>query len=200
MISRTTLYRIQPQIVWYVQSEAWEEDTLSPHHCVWFHLFLQYIFLNLDLSLSRTDLSLLLSVSVSLKGSICLSVIPYHLSERLIGRLCCPFLFWPVSQQKETMSRTLHLSIYPDCVFVQECMHWCLSQKICAWCLNLCVCVCECIHMRCSAPFPSSEYVQGQQLCCQDVFKSFLQEHLLCFLSAGWAGPAWHCAGVSTDY
>lgn len=70
-------------------------------------------------------------------------------------------------------------TVFTLCLFVRESMHRCLS--ICTVCTSLCVC----IHMWRSAPFPSAGYVQGQQLCCQDVFKSFLQEHLLCFLSAG---------------
>lgn len=95
-------------------------------------------------------------------------------------------------------------TVFTICVCVWEREYVWMSLCICAYCTHLCVCrsvyVCVCIRMRCSAPFPSTGYVQGQQLCCQDVFKSFLQEHLLCFLSAGWAVPARRCAGVSTDY
>lgn len=73
-------------------------------------------------------------------------------------------------------------TLFTVCVFVRESLHECMSPCMFT---SLCALKCVCVCVRCSAPFPTTGYVQGLQLCCQDVFKSFLQEHLLCFLSVG---------------
>lgn len=126
LISRTPPYQIQPQIVWYVLSEAWEEEeTLSPHHCVWLHLSPSTCSQTL-IRLSFTDLSPLPSVSVSLKGSICLSVIPYHLSDWDILDV---FVVHSASGQYHSTKRPCQEHIYLFILPVQECMQWCLSWK-----------------------------------------------------------------------
>lgn len=101
-----------------------------------------------------------------------------YLNFRLFQHLCHLFLAGNCSQHSETMSRRRHMVKKRD---LTVCL---LFGRKNAKCLSV-LCIHGCVFMSCAVlPF-SAQHIQGQQLCCQDVFKSFLQKHLLCFLSAG---------------
>ena len=120
---------------------------LSPLLCVCLYLFLQYsrFTININLTIDSFLAYCLIFLSVGLHVTHCLSpsVVPYLLSEKHIGRLCCPCLCWPESLEA-TMRPCQENAVF---AFERNSMHECAHPYVRI--VHVCVFICGVV-----LPFP----------------------------------------------